>query len=96
MELSRSAAEGFRAAVVAKAASFRRVILVHAEFPGRRAAALEHAEREEACEGSQAENEGRLPTGELRRGSYQVLHGLAAEVSRKLLHALGRTASEAR
>ena len=83
------------AAAIAKTVSFRRAALEHAEFPARRAA-LEHAEREEARERGQAEDESGLPTGELRRRSYQVLDGLTADVSRKLLHALGRTASEAR
>src|SRR5262249_46989686 len=82
MELSRSLAEGFTAAIVEPAAAPR--------------GASEHAERKEARERGQAENEGRLPPREVRRRPYQVLDGLAAHVSRKLFHALGRAASEAR
>src|SRR5262245_14881162 len=94
MELARSPAEGFMAAIVT-AAAFRRAALEHAEVLVR-SAALEHAEREEARERGQAEHQSRLPTGELRCRPHQVLDGLPADVSRKLLHALGRTASEAR
>src|SRR5262245_64949757 len=94
MELARSPAEGFLAAIVA-AAAFRRAALEHAEVLVRRTA-LEHAEREEARERGQAEHQGRLPTGELRCRPHQVLDSLPADVARKLLDTLGRTASEAR
>src|SRR5262245_34891172 len=93
MELARSPAEGFMAAI-AEAAAFGRVALEHAEVFRR--AALEHAEREETRERCQGEHAGRLPTGELRCRSHQILYGLPADVARELLHALGRTASEAR
>jgi hypothetical protein len=69
------------------------VIVTAAPFPRT---ALEHAEREEARERGQAKDEGGLPTGQLRCCSYQVLDGLAPDIPRKLLHALGRTASETR
>src|SRR5215468_7779357 len=74
MELARSPAEGFMAAIV--------------ESVRVRRTALENAEREEARERGQAEHEGRLPTGVIRCRSNQVLDSLPSDVSRKLLHAL--------
>src|SRR5262245_31146017 len=93
MELARSPAEGFMAAI-AEAAAFRRVVPEHAEFLRR--GALEHAEREEARERGQPEHERRLPPREVRRRPDQVLDGLAADVARKLLHPFGRAARDTR